>query len=240
MYFLSVLRSDARVLWRCINKKIILGNKPIEVSSRCNLKIICRTLNGEGKQLPNFPSDKIIAYYKVKDRVPNDFDLIYRVRDTFGFNLCHLLITFTSFAAPLALLIIADNHDYKLPIHLMEGMSVNSINELCAFVGFAYGILGLTLIVVKRFPLRIYRKRNGGSYVACFSNLVFPWKISLMKFKRGDVRRLLESERYPFQLSNYAINGSKVIFIEDHFYKPFDLEYMVASSTPSEQNKKEE
>lgn len=175
-------------------------------------------------------SDKILRRFRRRDRIPIDFDLIYRCPKSFGFICAQTGVIAVFFSGPIFIFLVGSKNDFKLPITINSDIFIGSVIELWIFGIITAAVLLSTLTLVGRFPLRIYHNKKTNDYIAATSNMLFPWRSSHIYFKKGQVKPIRESEMWPLQISNFKINGNKIIFVEEYFDRPMDLEYMTSEN----------
>lgn len=96
-------------------------------------------------------------------------------------------------------------------------------NEL---IGFVVSFIGFNLVIyfmIRRYPLRIYRKAD--NYVAVFEGHI-PFMRRQMHFARGQVEPLPATGIMPWKDCRYTINGRRSILLEQYFKTPAELHGM--------------
>lgn len=226
MSFLNVLRKDCCILMRCLTQQFTTGTKVKVDSYSC--KHFIRTITDDSKEVIRKPvTDKVILRLKRQDGISDDYMLIYRVKRGISFVAVHCMMLSCFVAVPVSAVVIGKRSDFKFPFKIADDVVIRNKFELAVCTILFGAIILSTLILVGRFPLRIYYNKLNNDYIAAYSNLLLPWKTTKIHFKPGQVRPIREEDKLFYQLSNYMINGKKVIFVEEHFERPMDLEYMV-------------
>lgn len=242
MHILKVLRSELLALRKCVNHHTCVGSKLSERNPCSKLNIIFRTTTDDTKLTLPKPliTDKLSATLKKRDKISNEFTMIYRIKESFYFRAMHVMILATSLAGPVCLYLAADKHDYEFPLRMGKEFVLRSPFEVIVFVVLVSFIVISSCLVVSRFPLRMYCNKQTGDYIAVFPDLLIPWKTIKMNFKKGDVTIIPENEMWFFQMSSYKIKEKKVILNDEGFERPMELENMIHPKSRQQINRDKE
>lgn len=161
---------------------------------------------------------------KIKDKVPTDYSLIYRVPHTLYLKFAQYSVICSS---GVGLIFIANKYISFIPMN-----SPSSASMLISEVEFNWFLLSLALVniaiglFVSKCPLRMYANGDG-KYKSIFIRFL-PWNLSTHSFTKGEVEKVEPFLTIlPWSDSYFRINRKKVIFQSDCFRKPSDLHDML-------------
>lgn len=96
--------------------------------------------------------------------------------------------------------------------------------EWVAFVFFFFAFNWAIFLMIRRYPLRIYR--NGDQYVAIFEGHI-PFLRRQVPFAKGQVEPMPARGILPWKDSRYSLNGTRTILLEYYFKTPSELHRMI-------------
>jgi hypothetical protein len=179
-------------------------------------------------------SQKTEAKYKSVDKVPSEYELIYRAPMLSYVKLAQVTSSFSI----LGLCVVGA---YK---YIMDPTSIfpltfelDELNQLgdiafydnpifvaCVCMIFNVGIGAVTL----RYPLRIYHHEQTSSYI-CVMNRFLPLSTKNITFHAGHVRRHIPHMSFllPWKNALFRVGKRTVFIIENNFRTPADLNTML-------------
>ncbi|XP_062544361.1 uncharacterized protein LOC134211485 [Armigeres subalbatus] len=164
--------------------------------------------------------------YRKKDKVPEDYRIIYRAPMEHYLSACSLVTSF-SFAAISVFAAYGYMHDYhtlSVPFEIDFQQLTANETDLLIFLGFFFAVNVLIRIMVNRYVLRIYR--NEDDYLAVFEGNL-PFSRKQLKYKKGTVEPVPEGGIVPWQDARYKINDKSVLIIDGYFRTPSELYNML-------------
>jgi hypothetical protein len=193
--------------------------------------ILCLTR----RKLSRLPfSEKTEARYKSLDKIPSEYELIYRAPMISYVNMAHLTSSFSI----LALCVVGTckyitdpENIFSLTFKFSEfnkhgdiELGDNLFLVVGVFMIFNVGIGALTL----RYPLRIYHHEEANSYI-CVMHGFLPLTTKNITFHAGDVRRHIPRMSFLLPWNNALFKvGKRTMFImENNFRTPADFNTML-------------
>lgn len=166
--------------------------------------------------------------YRTKDKVAENFQLIYRAPMESYFSFTKHFTTFSLGCISTLML-----YRYLAGLHL--------IDVPADFTGFGgleatesemwFFLAGFTVVTVfirgfvNRFPLRIYK--SGTKYTSVFEGNT-PLTKRQSHFERGDVKEAITKRFLPWSDLTYTVKNQKVILLVNHFKTPSELNTMLS------------
>lgn len=167
--------------------------------------------------------------YRLADKVKEGFEIIYKA----PMEKYILALSIGSFAT-VGMMSVAGLYILSEKIALQDlvqtktwgDRTVVSTNEyeLMAFVASFFGFNLAIFLMIRRYPLRIYR--NGEKYVAVFEGHV-PFVRRHVEFQKGQVEPMTPWGIMPWKEQRYSINGQRSILLDHYFKTPSDLHQMI-------------
>ncbi|XP_053689315.1 uncharacterized protein LOC128738303 isoform X2 [Sabethes cyaneus] len=164
--------------------------------------------------------------YRLSDKVPIDYRIIYRAPMEYYLSACNLVTSF-SFAAMAGLTTYSYLRSYNImvgPFAVEYGPLTANESDLVVFLGFFLLANVVIRVIVNRYPLRIYRSND--KYLAVFEGYL-PLTRKKMLFQKGDVWPVPEGGILPWQYARYKMNGKQVLLMQDYFRTPSELSAML-------------
>lgn len=169
-------------------------------------------------KVTRFSSPKKEELLKNKDRIPSEFNLIYKS----PIDKYVILGQRISSVGMIGLLGVGASELHKLSLPQIEFPVSHLLNNM-EFTIMYFALAGSVLSVmafISKFPLRLYHNPLNDEYIAIFVNLLgLPSK---MCFDRGQVEKLKPSGQLPWKNDKFSIQSKTVILLENHFRLPED------------------
>lgn len=96
--------------------------------------------------------------------------------------------------------------------------------ELVTFMGALVGFNLMMSMMIRRYPLRIWR--NGENYIVVFEGHI-PSVRRQFTFVKGQVEPIPPKGVMPWRENRYFINGKRTILLEQYFKTPSELHHMI-------------
>ncbi|PNF30465.1 hypothetical protein B7P43_G12153 [Cryptotermes secundus] len=179
-------------------------------------------------------SQKTEERYKSMDKVPLEYELIYRAPMISYMKIAQV----TSSFSVLALCVVGAYKYITDPINIFPlTFKLNEYNELgdielgdnlfpvvSVFIIFNVGISAVTL----RYPLRIYHHEEANSYI-CVKNRFLPLTTKKITFHAGDVQRHVPRLSFllPWRNALFKVQKRTMFIMENNFRTPADFNTML-------------
>ncbi|XP_058838335.1 uncharacterized protein LOC131694012 [Topomyia yanbarensis] len=212
MLFLQATRALINCSGLCIN--------------RMGSKLTCIRQIKTSSMLLTGPRSRKEERYRLKDKVPVDYRIIYRAPMEYYLSACSFVTSFSfvAFSGITAYAYLHDYHTMTVPFDFEYGPLTANEQDLLLFLGFFLLANVAIRVIVNRYPLRIYR--NSGKYLAVFEGML-PFTRRQIIFNKGDVSQVPEGGLLPWQEARYKINEKQVLLLESHFRTPAELTTMM-------------
>ncbi|XP_065074173.1 uncharacterized protein LOC135698200 [Ochlerotatus camptorhynchus] len=202
-------------------RKIVLPTYSLN-SSRCFPLQLCVRPISTSIPLLNGPRTMKEERYRKKDKVPEEYRIIYRAPMEYYLSACNFVTSF-SFAAISGITAYGYLHNYhtmSVPFELDYGSLTANENDLLIFLGFFFIANIAIRIMVNRYVLRVYRSDE--DYIAIFEGHL-PFTRKQFSFKKGSVESVPEGGIVPWQDARYMINEKPVLLLDSYFRTPSEL-----------------
>jgi hypothetical protein len=179
-------------------------------------------------------SQKTEARYKSIDKVPLEYELIYRAPMISYVKMANV----TSSLSILSLCVVGAYKYIRDPINTFHlTLKLNEFSKLgdselddnlflvvSAFIIFNVGVGAVTL----RYPLRIYHHEEAKSYI-CVMSRFLPLTTKNITFHAGDVRRHIPrmSSLLPWKNALFKVGKQTMFIMENNFRTPADFNTML-------------
>ncbi|XP_055608488.1 uncharacterized protein LOC129755831 [Uranotaenia lowii] len=167
--------------------------------------------------------------YRIRDRVPEAFDIIYRAPMEYYLSACNIITSFSfvAFTGIASYTYLVNYNAVAVPFDIEFGNLTANENDLALFLGFFLLANVAIRMLVNRYALRIYR--HDEKYIAIFEGNL-PLTRRQYEFKKGDVVPVPEGGVLPWQDARYKINDKSVLILEHHFRTPAEFNAMLKSN----------
>ncbi|GLV45798.1 uncharacterized protein CBL_02818 [Carabus blaptoides fortunei] len=170
-----------------------------------------------------------IEKLKLNDNIPKQYELVYRC--TMSSYLYAAQISAT-IGALFVVIVAIFNYDStnKFEINL-SGIDLHNIMQseyqLIVFSA-AFVLLNIAVMVlVSKFPVRIYFNAEGKKYIGVVHGKI-PKTKNILEFNAGDVKHTPKNGVLPWNEYYYKIkNGQTIIMLDHYFRKPDDMNIML-------------
>jgi hypothetical protein len=193
------------------------------------------SLHLTSRQFSRIPfSQKTEGKYKSIDKVPSEYELIYRAPMISYIKVAQITSSFSI----LSLCAVGAYKYITNPIIAFPStFKLNEFNKLgdieldnnlfllvSGFIIFNIGIGAVTL----RYPLRIYHHEEASSYI-CVMSRFLPITTKNITFHAGDVRRHISymSSLLPWRNALFKVGNRTMFIMENNFRTPADFNTML-------------
>ncbi|XP_023296513.2 uncharacterized protein LOC111679216 [Lucilia cuprina] len=168
--------------------------------------------------------------YLEKDRVPQNYQLIYRApMESYVAWSMHVSTITASIIGTAAIYQYASNQPILEPLDTTLAMSSEDIYY------FAFGFMAINAVmrfVVSMFPLRIYKDQE--KYLAIYHSQL-PMNIKQHQFKKGQVTAVYYNFS-PWNNATYKLGNKTSLLLEDYFKTPSEFHQMSENEEKFKQN----
>ncbi|XP_008207080.1 uncharacterized protein LOC100679852 isoform X1 [Nasonia vitripennis] len=169
-------------------------------------------------------SNKMEILLKQADKIPRNFELIYRYPT---FRSAGFLFHTVNFVTMTTFTVVACAYYMDKPINEDErklDLIQNPVRGV--IVGCAtFLILALTWTMRSRSPMRIYYHPDSKAYRAIFLGKI-PYSLEYYEFNRGQMSYVSPNSILPWRSLLFEANGRKMILYDDHFRTAADFAEM--------------
>ena len=179
------------------------------------------------RTLMPYPSDKLQDNLRKKDRIPDDFKIVYRTKDFYNWvkvahDSCPIL--FALWLLPICEEYFGSGYDQEYPIPGPKDMvAFASYNELLIMQAALFLSIISIRYVTSIYVLRMYYNPNTNMYraITC-GNL--PFTQTTTEILAGSVKRLTSTLPMPGKSTTFIANGKKFLLYEENFRTGSDYE----------------
>lgn len=164
---------------------------------------------------------------KVKDDVPDQYNLIYRSTMDRYILFAQIITTVTAFIATVTTIITYDFSNSQLDFSNFKSHPREVEGEIYVYMTAFIAIVVILQVMISRLPIRIYNLPQQKKYIFIFYGN-YPFTKRKVVCKIGDVFPLSTTGILPWKEGRYLINNEqKVILVDKYFRRPADLYIML-------------
>lgn len=185
----------------------------------------------------NFSRKSGTNYYRIKDNVSDQYELIYR-------NGMHRYFLFAQIISSVSVIGVSVMYmwesEVKAPKFENWKMVPKTFESDTYLILSAFILLNTVLqLALFKCPIRIYNNPNNDKYIMIFYKYI-PFRTSRLSCKVRDITKLEETGILPWKNSSYQIQDSRTIIMLDNFFrKPADLNIMLGYQKHTVDNDKD-
>ncbi|KAF6201284.1 hypothetical protein GE061_005731 [Apolygus lucorum] len=184
-------------------------------------------------------SASVEASLKTRDKIPNDFKIIYRAPHDKYVKVTYMTAVIAIVTVPVLLAAIYLSGNFQsYPVEVGGIPLLEKQSDAYILLGLLCITIFNMAITVSKYPFRIYRNPLENKYIGVFQHPL-PGMVSCVEFAAGEMTK---GKGWIWKDSTYVIkNSKKVLLVPENFSTPIELERMTVAphkDSPVEKQKR--